>query len=195
MKCGSCFRCEENWRDARAKGLKPQCTKPLYSAKPRDGVKVLCTDALMKAEITPNSKACKNWKHRAVWNAHLRFGEIKHNARRIFDICVRVPIGRLRKPVRLIWADDYDGATDRIIHNAVPECPYCGEMPYSTKRCVFCGQRFIQDERTAEWNKPPEIVRLNCPHCGGENALVGTRSKINGHFHGECEKCGCRIME
>lgn len=195
MKCGSCFRCTEDWKDARAKGLKPQCKKPLYSAKPRDGVKVHCTGAYMESEITPNSRACRNWKHRAVWNAHLRLEDIKHNARRLFDICVRVPIGRLRKPVRLVWVDDYDVSTDSIIHNAIPECPHCGEMPYSTKRCVFCGQRFIQDDRTAEFNKPPEKEKLDCPSCGGKGTLIGTRAKINGHFHGKCEKCGCVIMQ
>lgn len=191
MKCGSCFRCTEDWKDVKAKGLKPQCTKPLRSVKPRDGVKVHCTDAMMKAEITPNSRACKNWEHRAVWNFKLRFSIFKSVAKRR----IRVPLGRLRKPVRLAWVDELDGVTDSIIRNAIPECPHCGEMPYSTKRCVFCGQRFIQDDRTAEFNKPPETVRLNCPSCGGKNTLVGTRSKINGHFHGKCEKCGTVFIQ
>ena len=195
MKCGSCVRCTEDWRDAEAKGLKPQSSPTLlYAMKPRRGVKVVCC-AYVKNEITPNSKACEEWEHRAVWNAKLRMGEIKSRSRRIFDVCVRVPFGRLRKPMRLIWRDTYDGAADRIIHNAVPECPRCGEMPYSTKRCVFCGQRFIQDETIAEYNKPPEKVVRNCPMCGGEKTLVGTRAKCNGHFHGKCEKCGCVRME
>lgn len=195
MKCGSCFRCVEDWKDAKAKGLKPQCSMPLYSMKPRCGVKVKCANVSMKSKITPDTKACKDWEPRALWNAKLRMEGIRSKARRFFDVCVRVPIGRLRKPVKLIWADDYDGRTDCIIHNAVPECPHCGEMAYSTKRCVFCGQRFIQDELTAEWSKPPETVKLNCPMCGGEKTLVGARSRINGHFHGKCEKCGCELME
>lgn len=195
MKCKSCFRCIEDWRDARAKGLKSQHSKPLYSKKPRRGVKVKCTNIRMEQEITPNSKACHNWGHRAVWNAKLRIGEIKSRAGRIFDVFIRAPIGTLRKPARLIWGDDYDSLTDKIIRNAVPICPHCGEMPYSTRQCVFCGQRFIQDEAVAEYNKPPEKVTRNCPHCGGEKTLVGSRSKINGHFHGKCEKCGCVIME
>ena len=151
MKCGSCFRCKEDWRDAKAKGLKPQSSPMLlYSLKPRRGVKVFCSDVSIENEITTTSKACKNWELRARWNAKLRMEEIKSRSRRIFEVCVRVPIGRLRKPMRLIWRDTYDGAADRIIRNAQPECPYCGEMPYSTKRCVFCGQRFIQDEAIAE---------------------------------------------
>lgn len=76
-----------------------------------------------------------------------------------------------------------------------PYCPACGEMPYSVERCVFCGQRFTPDELTAEWNKPPETIRRNCPSCGGINTLVGARAKSNGHFHGTCEKCGCVIFE
>ncbi|MCX4355910.1 MAG: hypothetical protein OSJ43_06750 [Oscillospiraceae bacterium] len=156
---------------------------------------MICTNLQNDNEITPKSQACKYFKHRTVWNAHLLIGEIKARARRVFDVCIRAPIGGLRKPVRLVWTDDYNFATDSIIRNAIPECPHCGEMAYNTKRCVFCGQRFIQDEHTAEWNKPSEIIKMNCPHCGGKNTLVGARSKINGHFHGECEKCGCRIME
>lgn len=196
IKCGSCFRCTEDWRDAKAKGLKPQCKPtPLYSMKPRRGVKVKCTSVSMGSEITLDSKACEHWEHRAVWNAKLRMEGIKSRARRIFDVCIRVPIGGLRKPVRLMWQDTYDGATDRIIRNAVPECPRCGEMPYNTKRCVFCGQRFIQDEVVAEYNKPPEKVVLNCPRCGGENTLIGARAKCNRHFHGKCEKCGCELTE
>lgn len=189
MKCKSCFRCQEDWRDAKSKGLKPQCKPtPLYSMKPRRGVKVKCTSVSMESEITPDSKACKDWEYRAKWNAKLRMECIKSKARRIFDVCIRVPIGRLRKPVRLIWRDTYDGATDRIIRNAEPECPHCGEMPYSTDRCVFCGQRFIQDEAVAEYNKPPEKVVMNCPMCGGEKTLVGARAKCKKREDGKSER-------
>lgn len=191
MKCGSCFRCTEDWRDVKAKGLNEQYTKPLCSAKPRKGVKVRCTDACMKKEITPNSKACKNWEHRAVWNFKLWFRDFKSVAKRR----IRVPFGRLRKPVPLLWVDSFDGMRDIIIRGGEPQCPHCGDMPYSLQQCVFCGQRFIQDEAVAEYNKPPETVKLNCPMCGGEKTLVGARSRINGHFHGKCEKCGCAIME
>jgi len=37
--------------------------------------------------------------------------------------------------------------------------------------------------------------RMDCIMCGGKGTLVGNRSKFNGHFHGECEACGARIME
>lgn len=195
MKCKSCFRCLEDRRDVNAKGLNLQCRKPLYSAKPRPGIKLICTSVRIEKEITPNTKACKDWEHRAVWNAKLRMGEIKSRARRIIEKFILAPIGGLRKPVRLMWNDGYDSAEDKIIRNAEPQCPHCGEMPHSTERCVFCGQRFIQDETIAEYNKPPEKVVLNCPRCGGEKTLIGARAKFNGHFHGKCEKCGCELME
>lgn len=76
-----------------------------------------------------------------------------------------------------------------------PECPACGEIPYSTERCSFCGQRFVMDERLTEYSKPPEEVRMNCFVCGGEGTLVGSRARSNGHFHGQCEACGCVVME
>lgn len=74
----------------------------------------------------------------------------------------------------------------------IPECPSCGEMPYSTEQCIFCGQKFIQDEEVEEYNKP-NFVTEKCPLCGGE--MVGTRSKYNGHFHGSCKNCGVSVIE
>lgn len=186
MKCGSCFRCVEDWKDAKAKGLKGQYRKFLYSVKPRQGVKVRCTDVCVKREITPNSKACKNWEHRVLWNAKLWFEDFMSVAKRR----IRVPLGRLRKPVPLLWVDTYNGMEDKIIHNGAPECPHCGEMPYSTKRCVFCGQRFIQDEAIAEYNKPPEKVMMNCPMCGSEKLLSEQSQKLTDIFTGNVESAG-----
>lgn len=50
------------------------------------------------------------------------------------------------EPVQLRWTEDYDGGR-------VPECPSCGNMPYSLERCIFCGQRFLPDALTKEWSK------------------------------------------
>lgn len=94
-----------------------------------------------------------------------------------------------KEPIQIGWEKDPYNC------GVFPYCPACGEMAYSVERCVFCGQRFVQDQRTDEWNKPPETVKRNCPKCGGIKSLVGTRSKVNGHFHGKCEKCGCILME
>ena len=57
------------------------------------------------------------------------------------------------EPVQLRWTEDYDGGR-------VPECPSCGNMPYSLERCIFCGQRFLPDALTKEWSKPPEAGRI-----------------------------------
>lgn len=92
------------------------------------------------------------------------------------------------EPVQLWWTEDYDGGR-------IPECPSCGQMPYSLERCIFCGQKFLPDALTEELSKPPEEVRMDCPSCGGENTLVGARARSNGHFHGRCTACGCVVME
>lgn len=91
-------------------------------------------------------------------------------------------------PRPIEWALDYGGGV-------YPQCPACGEMPYSLYRCTFCGQRFIKDERAIEWEKPPEEVALNCFVCGGKGTMKGTRARSNGHFHGKCEKCGAVMVE
>ena len=93
-------------------------------------------------------------------------------------------------PVPLKWEPNCDGGG-----MGWPICPACGEMPYSTVRCLFCGQEFIQDEVTAEYSSEPEEERQDCMVCGGKKTLVGYRAKSNGHFHGICEACGCRVME
>lgn len=92
------------------------------------------------------------------------------------------------EPVQLRWTEDY-------YSGRVPECPSCGQMPYSLERCIFCGQKFLPDALTEELSKPPEEVRMDCPSCGGENTLVGARARSNGHFHGQCTACGCVVME
>lgn len=90
-------------------------------------------------------------------------------------------------PVKLIWDEQYG--------MVVPLCPSCREIPYSAERCVFCGQRFVQDAATDAWKEPPKEERMDCFMCGGKNTLVGHRARVNGHFHGKCEQCGCKIME
>lgn len=96
------------------------------------------------------------------------------------------PNGR-KPPVPIGW--------DVSEFGTFPVCPACGEMPYSYTRCLFCGQEFLPDEETERRSKPPEMVRLDCPICGGEGTLVGTRAYCNNHFHGVCENCGCAIMQ
>ena len=83
---------------------------------------------------------------------------------------------------------------DVIVKGGDPVCPHCGEMPYSYERCVFCGQRFVQDEKTEEMSQLPEEESTDCLFCGGKETMKGYRTKINGHFHGKCEKCGAVMM-
>lgn len=88
------------------------------------------------------------------------------------------------EPVHIRWAEDYWSGR-------YPECPSCGNMPYSLERCVFCGQRFLPGALTEEWSKPPEEVRMDCPSCGGKSTMVGARARSNGHcgeLRGFCAK-------
>lgn len=55
------------------------------------------------------------------------------------------PFGRLRKPRPLIWNVDAYG------EGLEPECPNCGEMPYSESVCYFCGQRFTNEAQDEIW--------------------------------------------
>lgn len=94
-----------------------------------------------------------------------------------------------KPPIKIGWECEYDGSV-------FPQCPACGEMPYSTERCTFCGQRFIQDDsQLQEYTKPTPEERMDCFICGGKNTMVGRRAKCNGHFHGHCEQCGCTVIE
>ena len=91
------------------------------------------------------------------------------------------------EPKLIVWKDDYGGLS--------PFCPACGEYLDNFSRCVFCGQRIVKDKLAEEWEKPPELVTMDCFLCGGKNTLQGTRARSNGHFHGQCIKCGAKIIE
>ena len=89
-----------------------------------------------------------------------------------------------KEPMKLpIVFDGYGG---------IPMCPICGEMPYSTEQCHWCGQRFIQDKEVEEYEKPM-IENGKCPKCGAD--IVIHISKYNGHRHFHCDKCGISVMQ
>lgn len=90
-------------------------------------------------------------------------------------------------PIPIGWKADSVGI--------MPVCPACGEIPYSFDRCIFCGQRFIKDERMKVWTQLKKVERMDCPVCGGKDTLEFTRSRYNGHKHGHCTACGVKIME
>ena len=45
-------------------------------------------------------------------------------------------------------------------YGMIPECPVCGEKPYSTEQCHWCGQKFIQDDDIKEYEKKYTEVEL-----------------------------------
>lgn len=132
-------------------------------------------------------KAWNSVGHTCTWdiNVHCENGNS-------CDECEHQPkdddkINGLKEPVKIEWQKSYD---DGIY----PKCPSCGEMPYSYERCVFCGQKFIQDDpKLQEYAEEPPQETIQCMICGG--TVVGKRAKSNGHFHGQCDKCGAIVME
>lgn len=197
-KCGNCFRFKEDWADAEAKGLKSRESAfgIIDSRKPRKGVACICTSVHKKDEPHANDKGCKRHQYRWLWNLrHWWRWDFQYTLKRWFDIHIRCPIGRLRKPVPIKWVDSFDYVRNKIIPESEPQCPHCGEMAYRYSECVFCGQRFVQDEKTRMAAEPPKEEVDDCFMCGGKGTLKGHRAKLNGHFHGKCEQCGAVIIE
>ena len=83
-----------------------------------------------------------------------------------------------KPPAAIDWRTEY-GMT-------VPCCPSCGEMAYSTERCVFCGQRLI-DTREKAARKPmfegvmEREVCIQCPERGGN---LEDMSELLSHMDG-----------
>ena len=88
-----------------------------------------------------------------------------------------------REPIKLPIVNDGYGM--------IPECPICGEMPYSTEQCHWCGQRFIQDEEVKEYAKPL-TKEVTCFSCGRK--VTASVSKYNGHISYHCQ-CGTSFIE
>ena len=163
-KCGGCMRCEK--RDHA------------YRDAPAEGWH--CTMRNYSIDITPDHKACVDYWDKAE---HER-SEMEHDEaveKRREELWA---VYAEREPVKLPVVNDGYGR--------MPECPICGEMPYSTEQCHWCGQRFIQDEEVQEYEKP-KLIDWKCGNCGtmGKASV----SKYNGHKHFRCEKCGMAFME
>ena len=93
------------------------------------------------------------------------------------------------EPVHIKWQDSYENTVE-------PVCPACGESAlYILERCVFCGQRFLTDDRAEEMKKPAKVEHMDCFSCGAKNGIDYVRSSYNGHRHGECRVCGMRFVE
>lgn len=102
------------------------------------------------------------------------------------------PNGR-KEPVPVKWMNDYG--------MMVPYCPSCGDMAYSTGRCVFCGQRLLPTEKPRK--NVTEITgghadddgNLRCDECGSDELLLVSHED-GATFYGytyKCAKCGNRI--
>ena len=80
---------------------------------------------------------------------------------------------------------------DGVSYLTYPVCPTCGEMAHGT-RCDCCGQEFLMTEDLQKHLEPPEIIKTDCPECGGKNTLVC--SKKGTFFSAKCEQCGLTII-
>lgn len=162
-KCGGCMRCQERDHLRGEWDVGYHCTMQNY-----------------KKDISPEDKACVHYWDRAEEMARKRQHEedIENRRQELWAIYSDKP------PVKLPIVHDGYGR--------IPKCPICGEMPYSTEQCHWCGQRFIQDEEIEEYSKP-DVIEFKCPSCGTMGQAV--RSKYNGHKHFHCKKCGMSFME
>lgn len=161
-KCGGCVRCKP--RDGHG--------------EKKDGWHCCMRD--YKIDISPDHKACVDYWGRAEHErAERQHAEDTEKRRReLWAIYAEKP------PIKL-----------PIIHDGygmIPKCPVCGEMPYDTEQCHWCGQRFTQDKETVDYATPKEID-FTCPSCG-KPGKAGV-SKYNGHKHFQCAFCGLAFME
>lgn len=161
-KCGECVRCELRNHSYNGKQEGYHCTMQPYDK-----------------DIQPGDKACVHWGSRKEEMERKRlYKEAEENRRKKLWATYSI-----RKPVKLPIVNDGFGE--------IPECPICGEMPYSTEQCHWCGQRFILDEEVENYLKPL-TKKMKCFSCDAD--VVAKVSRYNGHIHYRCEKCGCRVM-
>lgn len=163
--CGGCVRCELRHRPRRGE------EKP-------DGYHCMMRD--WDIDVSPDHKACVGYWDKAEHERveKLRAQDTENRRNELWAIYAE------RDPIELPIVNDGYGR--------IPKCPVCGEMPYSTEQCHWCGQRFIQNDEVEEYGTPL-TKPFKCPSCG----TVGTAnvSRYNGHKHFHCEKCGLSFME
>lgn len=160
-KCGGCRRCEK--RDGHG-------TK-------KDGYH--CCMRNYNIDITPDDKACVDYWDKEEHDRIERLREEDQEKRReeLWSIFAT------KEPVKLPIQNDGYGR--------IPICPVCGEMPYSTEQCHWCGQRFIQDDEVEEYAEP-QTIECKCTNCG-KPGLIHV-SKYNGHKSFHCLHCGVSWM-
>ena len=161
-KCGGCVRCELRDNRSKEKNSGHHCTMQDYDI-----------------DILPEDKACVRYWDRAYHEECERLHEqdIENRRKELWNIYAN------REPIKLPIVHDGYGF--------IPKCPICGEMPYSTEQCHWCGQRFAQDNEIEEYAKPL-TENGKCTSCGSD--VVIHISKYNGHKRFHCDKCGCSVM-
>jgi len=103
-------------------------------------------------------------------------------------------------PKVLIWQKTYGGVLE-------PVCPSCGEMPYSTERCVFCGQKLINERKPHVEYIGATLVEpvgdgfpeMRCDKCG--EIIKDEETQMVSHVDGESfyayiyrHKCGAELI-
>lgn len=148
MKCRSCYKFIEDWRDAKRKGYTPvrmNCGFYPYAHRARPGIEGECTEGRVRVPIDGDDEICRYWKPRLIWNMQVWWEwQVRAPLVRWFERHIRVPLGGLRKPMTLKWTDNSDCLS--MEKESEPICPYCGNAPCSIEQCMFCGQRFIVEE-------------------------------------------------
>ena len=139
-----------------------------------------CTIKDYDINIDGNAPACKHYWDRDICETIKDIHEQLQEEARL----KRWAENESKPPVKLPIV--FDG------YGMIPECPNCGEMPYSTEQCYFCGIRFKQTDEVKEY-ATPILVDMKCPICG--EVGNANKSRYNGHRHFKCEKCGCVMME
>lgn len=139
-----------------------------------------CTMQAYDKDIDPSDAACMEYwskTEQRVLNC-LRDQDTEKRRKELWAIYSN------RKPIKLPIVNDGYGF--------IPQCPVCGEMPYSSEQCHWCGQRFLQNNEAAEHNRS-ETTEIECPVCGG--SMIATVSRYNKHKSGHCKNCGACFME
>ena len=139
-----------------------------------------CTMQPYNHDIDPADQACE-W----FWNKAEQEERDRKNAEVVEKRREELwAVYAAREPVKIPIVNDGFGR--------IPTCPVCGEVPYDTKQCYWCGQRFIQDEELLDYNTP-KTMDIACVVCG--NPVTATVSSYNGHKSYTCKNCGCVAQE
>ena len=138
-----------------------------------------CTTQPYTKDISPEDKACVIYWDKEEERKYeaLKAQDEEDRRKELWNIYSN------REPIKLPIINDGYGM--------IPECPICGEMPYSTEQCHWCGQRFIQDKEIEEYEKPL-TKEVTCFSCGRK--VMANVSKYNGHISYHCQ-CGTSFIE